>query len=194
MCSSISLVTTSYFQKVNFSGCTKLFCFELVLFLSLSNIVWKVSISLKGRRFSPSPCTLSSFGRFLHTSTAVRVHGKGMLLPVCIVCVFVVCVSMQVYRLCERWDLTTGRPPCPLAISVPCLPLHWLRNDLGDRDHSLFVVSISHNWASVPEGQVYRIRTGLHNRGNRDTPLMWNRGCVHVSQIEGGDWFQTREI
>lgn len=77
-------------------------------------------------------------------------------------CVYA-CVSMQVYRLYERWALTTGRPPCPLAISVPCLPWRRLCNDLGDRDRSLFVVSISHNWALVPEGQVYRIRTGLHN-------------------------------
>lgn len=65
-----------------------------------------------------------------------------------------------------------GRPPCPLAISVPCLPRRRLRNDLGDRDCSLFVVSLSHNWALVPEGQVYRIRTGLHNTENTDTPLM----------------------
>ena len=98
------------------------------------------------------------------------------------VCVCVCkCVSVQVYSLCERWALTTGRPPCPLAISVPCLPQRRLRNDLGDSDRSLFVVSISHNWALVPEGQVYRIRTGLHNAENTDTPLMWNEGCVCVS-------------
>lgn len=95
-----------------------------------------------------------------------------------------VCVSMQVHRLSERWAPTAGRPPCPLAISVPCLPWRPLRNDPGDSDRSLFVVSISHNWASVPEGQVYRIRTGLHNAESTDTPLMPRKGCVCVSEID----------
>lgn len=126
--------------------------------------------------------------------TAKPAYGASVCVHVC-VCACV-CVSMQVYRLCKRWVLTMGRPPCPLAISVPCLPRRRLRNDLGDRDCSLFVVFLSHNWALVPEGQVYRIRTGLHNTENTDTPLMWKKGCVCVcvSQMEGGDWFQTTKI
>lgn len=47
------------------------------------------------------------------------------------VCDLSVCLHMQVHRLRERWAPTTGRPPCPLAISVPSLPLRRLRNDLG---------------------------------------------------------------
>lgn len=47
------------------------------------------------------------------------------------VCDLSVCLYMQVHRLRERWAPTIGRPPCPLAISVPSLPLRRLRNDLG---------------------------------------------------------------
>lgn len=72
-------------------------------------------------------------------------------------------------------------------------PMRWLRNDLGDRDRSLFVVSISHNWASVPEGQVYRIRTGLHNTENTGTPLMPRKGCVRRLS-DWGRWLISDNI
>lgn len=65
---------------------------------------------------------------------------------------------------------------------------------LVDSNHSFFVVSISHNWALVPEGQVYKIRTSLHNRESKDIPLMWKKGCVVSLTIEGVDWFKAGEM
>lgn len=48
--------------------------------------------------------------------TPWRLSSRSMMHP----CVFVQ-VSVQVLRRHERWAPTTGRPLCPLAISVPCL-------------------------------------------------------------------------
>lgn len=48
--------------------------------------------------------------------TPWRLSSRSMMQP----CAFVQ-VSVQVHRRHERWAPTTGRPLCPLAISVPCL-------------------------------------------------------------------------
>ena len=72
--------------------------------------------------------------------------------------------------------------------AFPCVACAMI---LVDSNHSFFLVSISHNWAWVPEGQVYKIRTSLHNREN--ISLMWKKGCVASLTIEGVDWFKAGE-
>lgn len=62
---------------------------------------------------------------------------------------------------------------------------------LVDSNHSFVAVSISHYWALVPEGQVYKIRTSLHNKESKDIPLMWKKGCVVSLTIEGVDWVKA---
>lgn len=110
-------------------------------------------------------------GRYQHRTqshSCTCVPWTSFVTCVCLcVCVLRKHRHAGVQTACERWDLPTGRPPCPLAISVLCRPRCQLCNDSRDTDHSLFVVCISHHWASVPEGQVHSIITGVQNREQR---------------------------
>lgn len=63
---------------------------------------------------------------------------------------------------------------------------------LVDSNHSFFVVSISHNWALVPEGQVYKIRTSSHSRESHSfwcdrKDVLWashSRALIDSRQLE----------
>lgn len=132
---------------------------------------------------------------FEHVNTLNIFPYQG--LQPCVWFVYVcVCVSACRCTGCVKDEPWRRAVHFALSLFLSCsFPRCRLRNDLGDRDHSLFVVSISHNWALVPEGQVYRIRTGLHNTEKQRHAFDVKQGvCVCVSQVEGGDWFQTSEI
>lgn len=112
------ILTDRFLLMWNQSSCKQL-TFQPLKFQAFVENLW---------RFQNPVCR---FSQFLLNDCSVWTQSHTPAMAYKPVCDLSVCLCMQVHRLCERWAPTTGRPPCPLAISVPSLPLRRLRNDLG---------------------------------------------------------------